>query len=127
MHNISFPNSQFKYYILFVDHYSRFSWIYMLNSKLEAFDKFAQFNAMVATQFSLKIKTFRSDGEGEFTSNEFKSYLTNHGISQQISCPHTPQQNGVMERKHKHIIETVIALLSQASLNYLFGLLQLRL
>lgn len=75
---------------------------------------------MVATQFSLKIKTFRSDGGGEFTSNEFKSYLANHGISHQISCPHTPQQNGVVERKHRHIIETVISLLSQSSLDYSF-------
>ena len=75
---------------------------------------------MVATQISLKIKTFRSDGEGEFTSNEFKSYLANHGISHQISCPHTPQQNGVVERKHRHIIETVISLLSQSSLDYSF-------
>ena len=115
MHNISFPSSQFKasssfelvdsnlwdpapvvsvngfrYYILFVDHYSRFSWFYLLKSKSEAFDKFVHFNAMVANQFSLKIKTFRSDGGGEFTSNEFKSYLSNHGITHQLSCPHTP-------------------------------------
>ena len=75
---------------------------------------------MVANQFSLKIKTFRSDGGGEFTSNEFKAYLSNHGITHHISCPYTPQQNGVVERKHRHIIETVIALLSQASLSYSF-------
>ena len=146
MHNISFPSSQFKasssfelvdsnlwdpapvvsvngfrYYILFVDHYSRFSWLYLLKSKSKAFDKFVHFNAMVANQFSLKIKTFRSDGGGEFTSNEFKSYLSNHGITHQLSCPHTPQQNGVVERKHRHIIETIITLLSQASLDYSCG------
>ena len=98
MHNVHFPNSQFKasfpfelvqsdlwgpapivsvngfrYYILFVDHYSRFSWLYPLKSKSEAFTKFVHFNAMVTNQFSLKIKSFRSDGGGEFTSNEFKS------------------------------------------------------
>ena len=71
---------------------------------------------MVANQFSLTIKTFRSDGGGEFTSDEFKPYLLNHGITHHISCPHTPQQNGVVERKHRHIIETAIMLLSQASL-----------
>ena len=75
---------------------------------------------MVANQFSLKIKTFRSNGGGEFTSNEFKSYLSNHGIAHHISCPHTPQQNGVVERKHRHIIEITITLLSQAFLSYSF-------
>ena len=75
---------------------------------------------MVANQFSLNIKTFRSDGGGEFTSNEFKTYLSNHGIAHHISCPYTPQQNGVVERKHRHIIEIAIALLSQASLSYSF-------
>ena len=80
----------YKYYILFVDHYSRFSWLYLLKSKSEAFTKFVHFNAMVANQFSLKIKTFKSDGGGEFTSNEFKAYLSNHGIAHHISCPYTP-------------------------------------
>ena len=145
MHNVPFTNSQFKaslpfelvhsdlwgpapvvsvngfrYYMLFVDHYSRFNWLYPLKSKFEAFTKFVHFNAMVTNQFSLKIKTFRSDRGGEFTSNEFKSYLSNYGINHQLSCPHTPQQNGVVERKHRHIIETVITLLTQASLDYSF-------
>ena len=145
MHNLSFPHSDFKafspfelvhfdlwgpapvgsingykYYILFVDHYSRFSWLYLLKSKSEAFTKSVHFNAMVANQFSLNIKTFRSDDGGEFTSNEFKTCLSNHGIAHHISYPYTPQQNGVVERKHRHIIETAIALLSQASLSYSF-------
>ena len=68
----------------------------------------------------MQIKTFKSDGGGKFTSNEFKAYLSNHGIAHHISCPYTPQQNEVVERKHKHIIETAIALLSQASLSYSF-------
>ena len=145
MHNLSFPHFDFttsspfelvhsdlwgpalvvsvngyRYYILFVDHYSRFSWLYLLKSKSEAFTKFVHFNAMVANQFSLKIKTFRFDDGGEFTSNEFKTYLYNHGIAHHTSRPYTPQQNGVVERKHKHIIKTTIALLSQASLSYSF-------
>ena len=69
-------------------------------------------------QFPLQIKTFKFDGGGKFTSNEFKAYLSNHGIAHHISCPYTPQQNGVVERKHRHIIETAIALLSQPSLSY---------
>ena len=106
----------FKYYVLFIDHFTRLTWIYLLNSKSEVFTKFVQFKAMGETQFSTKIKTFRSDGGGEYTSNAFKTYLSQQGIVHQISCPYTPQQNGLVERKHRHLIETTITLLSQASM-----------
>ena len=91
MHNLHFPNSEFtassplelvhsdlwgstpvnsvngfRYYILFVDHYSRFTWLYLLESKSEAFAKFVHFNAMIENQFSSKIKTFSSDTMKKF-------------------------------------------------------------
>ena len=71
---------------------------------------------MVKTQFSSTIKTLRSYGGGEYTSKSFESFLTSNGISHQISCLYTPQQNGLVERKHRHLIETTITFLSQASL-----------
>ena len=74
------------------------------------------FHAMVKTQFSSTIKTLRSNGGGEYTFKSFESFLTSNGINHQISCPYTPQQNGLVERKHRHLIETTITLLSQASL-----------
>ena len=104
----------FRYYVLFVDHFTRFTWLYLLKSKSKVFSKFIEFKAMVETQFSIKIKTLRSDGGGEYTSSAFKSYLLQHGITHQISCPYTPQQNGLVERKHRHLVETTITLLSQA-------------
>ena len=72
---------------------------------------------MIETQFSSKIKTFRFDGGGEYTSSAFKSYLLQHCIIHQISCHYTPQQNGMVERKPRHLIETTITLLSQASIS----------
>ena len=86
--------------------------------KSNAFAKFVHFNAMIENQFSSKIKIFRSNEGGEFTSNDFKTYLSQHGITYHLSYPYTPQQNGVVERKHKHIIETIVTLLSQASMPY---------
>lgn len=71
---------------------------------------------MVETQFSTKLKSFRSNGGGEFTSSAFKLFLTTHGIHHQVSCPYTPQQNGLVERKHRHLIETSITLLAQAQI-----------
>ena len=46
-------------------------------------------------------------------SNQF---LAVHGISQRFSCPKHPEQNGLAERKHRHIVETAIVMLSQSSM-----------
>lgn len=56
------------------------------------------------------------DGWGEYTSHSFKTFLVAKGIEQVISCPYTPQQNGLIERKHRHIVETAIILLVIANL-----------
>lgn len=49
-------------------------------------------------------------------SNEFQNFLKEQGILHHLTCPHTPSQNGVAECKHKHLIETTIALMHHASL-----------
>ncbi|KAK9211490.1 hypothetical protein WN943_000867 [Citrus x changshan-huyou] len=64
--------------------------------------------------FEKNIKVFQSDGGGEFGSKEFQEYLLNHGIKSQKSCPGTPQQNSVTERKHKNITELGLTMLFHA-------------
>jgi hypothetical protein len=106
----------YRYYVVFIDNFSRFSWIYPLYSKSETFTCFVKFKCMAENLLSKKIKFFQSDGGGEFTSNQFKNFLTTHGIQHRISCPYTAQQNGLAERKHRHIVETGLALLAQSKL-----------
>lgn len=89
-------------------------WIFPLLNKSAVFDTFVNFYAYVVTQINTKIKVLQSDGGGEFMSTVFKDYLANHGILHFISCPYTPQQNGLVERNHKHVIEIVITLLTTA-------------
>lgn len=108
--------SGFTYYVLFIDDYSRFTWVYPLKHKSEVFSKFLAFKAYAEKQFSTSLQVFRTDGGGEYCSNSFANFLTQHGIVHQLSCPHTPSQNGVAERKHRHIVETTIALLHQSFL-----------
>ena len=64
---------------------------------------FKVFLALIETQFSTKIKILRSDSSGEYMSNEFQFFLQSHGIISQRSCPFTPQQNSVDERKNRHL------------------------
>jgi hypothetical protein len=95
--------SGYKYYIVFVDDYSRFTWIYPLHTKAEMFETFVKFKLLVENSFTTKIKHLQSDGGGEFTSRIFQSFLTNHGIGYRKTCPYTSPQNGIAERKLRHI------------------------
>lgn len=106
----------FRYYVSFINEATRFVWLFPLMNKSEVFGAFVKFYAYVENHFNAKIKILQSDGGGEFISNNFKNYLDTHGILNYISCPYTPQQNGLVERKHRHLIETTITLLSIAKL-----------
>ncbi|CAJ2668996.1 unnamed protein product [Trifolium pratense] len=104
----------YHYYISFIDAYSRYTWIYLIKSKSEALTIFKQFKTMAELQFGHSLKSFQSDWGGEFRS--FTKYLTDLGITHRLICPHTHHQNGVVERKHRHIVDLGLTLLSQASL-----------
>ena len=71
---------------------------------------------MVGKQFSKEIKIFQCDGGGEFIQTDFIKHLEEHGIVRCISCPNTPEQNGVAQRKHRHSMETGLTLLLNANL-----------
>ena len=70
---------------------------------------------MIRTQFSCPIKTLRTDNALEYKDSTLLSFLSQQGTLVQRSCPHTSQQNGRAERKHRHILESVRALLLSAS------------
>jgi hypothetical protein len=75
-----------------------------------------KFKCLLENLLSTKIKRLQTDGGGEFTSLAFEKYLSDNGIFHQKSCPHTSQQNGIAERKHRHIVETGLTLLAQSHL-----------
>ncbi|KAG9442251.1 hypothetical protein H6P81_018105 [Aristolochia fimbriata] len=77
---------------------------------------FLKFQRLVENQFFTKIKNYQSDGGGEFLSHKFQDNVSTSGIHHLVSCPYTPQQNGLVERKHCHIVEMDLALLAQASM-----------
>lgn len=109
--------SGLKYYVIFIDDCSWFSWIYPLQLKFEVLTKFIQFKLLVENQFFTKIKQVQSDGEGEYTSHHFQSFLAKHGITHRKSCLYTSQQNGLAERKLRHVLETGLTLLCHSSLS----------
>jgi hypothetical protein len=106
-----------KYYIIFVDDFTRYTWFYPLHFKSDTYNCFVKFKFLVETQFSCKIRQLQSDGEGEYTSHLFQFFLTSNGIQHRKSCPHTSQQNGLAERKLRHILETRLTLLAHSGLS----------
>ena len=93
------------YMVMFIDDYSRSVWVYFMKEKSETLAKFKEFKLMVESEVGNKIQCLRTDNGGEYISDEFSSYLIQCKIRRQLTCPNTPQQNGVAERKNKHLAE----------------------
>ncbi|CAH9077265.1 unnamed protein product [Cuscuta europaea] len=109
-------NLEFKYYVSFIDDFSRFTWVYPMHKKSEVFTHFCNFQNLVENLFDCKIKCFQSDGGGEFVNSSFQNHFLKCGILFRKSCPDTPAQNGVAERKHRHLLELARTLLQEAKL-----------
>ena len=96
-----------KYFITFIDDYSKCCVVYFLKSKSEVSEKFKQFEMRVSNDCSQKINSLRSDNGGEYFSQEFESYLKSKGIHHELTVPHSPEQNGVAELPEKFWAEAV--------------------
>ena len=99
-------NQGFWYYAIFIDDFSRFTWLCPLKWKSDFLDCFIKSQRLVENQFNQKINVFQCNEGGKFNSNSFIDHIQNSGIELHISCWGTPQQNGVAEWKHRHLVET---------------------
>ncbi|KAG8487951.1 hypothetical protein CXB51_018012 [Gossypium anomalum] len=104
----------FRYYVAFTDAYTRYTWVYFLHRKSEVLTIFPQFHKQAERVLGVSLRTLQTDGGGEF--QVLKQYLTQHGITQRFTCPYTSAQNGLVERKHRQIVETGLSMLAHASM-----------
>ncbi|CAL1362863.1 unnamed protein product [Linum trigynum] len=104
----------FRFYLIIIDHYTRYTWYYPLCRKSDVSQVFLDFRSMVANYFSTTIRRLYTDGGGEFI--KLCPELSSHGITHLLTPPHTPEHNGLAERKHRHPVETGITLLHHAKL-----------
>jgi transposase InsO family protein len=111
-----------RYILTFIDDYSRRSWVYFLALKSETLDSFKHWRRMVEQETNTKLSCLRTDRGGEYLSSEFTTYCKLAGIKRQLMATGTPQQNGLAERKNRHLYETMRSLLFGANLPaYLWG------
>jgi len=101
----------YRYFVIFVDAYTKYIWFFPLAAKSDVFKSFLQFQALVERQFATKIKSVQTDWGGEY--RKLNTYFKTIGIHHRLICPHTHEQNGTVERRHRHIVETGLKLLGQ--------------
>ena len=101
--------SGYSYCVTFIDDYSRKTWA--LEAKSEVFERFRELKNLVENQTRKKIWVLRADNGGEYISNEFMEYCSTEGIKKEHIVPHTPQQNGVAERKNRTMVGVAKAML----------------
>ena len=97
--------SGMRYMVTFIDDFSRYVWVYFQKEKSETFSKFKEFKSAAEAETGEHIQSLRTDNGGEYTSDEFFKFLQSHRISHQFTCANTPQQNGIAERKNRHLTE----------------------
>jgi Reverse transcriptase (RNA-dependent DNA polymerase)/Integrase core domain/GAG-pre-integrase domain len=100
-----------RYFLLLVDDYSRYMWIELLKYKDEAFSAFEGVKEEVEVEQSTKLKAFRTDRGGEFSSTEFVDYCKRKGVKRYLTAPYSPQQNGVVERRNQTVLGMVRCML----------------
>ncbi|GJW48913.1 zinc finger, CCHC-type containing protein [Tanacetum coccineum] len=105
-----------RYFLLIVDDWCRYMWVYLLKSKDEALAKFKIFKAQVETETRHKVKVLRTNQGDEFNSQAFVKYCQGEGIQRQTTTPYTPQQNGVVEQRNRTVVEMTRSLLKNMNL-----------
>ena len=111
-------HDNFRFYVIFMDHFTKYIWFYPMKQKSDVYDIFINFKILVENFFKTSIIFVFSYGGGEFI--KLKPFFSKCRISHLTSPPYTPEHNGTSERRHRHIVETGLTLLHQASLSIRF-------
>lgn len=121
-----------RYFISFIDDYSRYGYLYLIHEKSESLDVFKSYKLEVENQLGKKIKSVRSDrggeyygrydGSGEQRPGPFALFLQESGIVPQYTMPGSPSMNGVSERRNRTLLDMVRSMISCSSLpEFLWG------
>ena len=102
--------------MLFLDDFSRYTWVLFLSQKNESFYEFSKFFNKVQNEKGFSIPCIRSDHGREFENVDFEDYCNEHGIDHNFSTPRTLQQNGVVERKNRTLQEMARTILNENNL-----------
>ncbi|KAJ9560782.1 hypothetical protein OSB04_005942 [Centaurea solstitialis] len=103
-----------KYMLVLVDEFSRFTWVEFLRAKSDAADRIIAFIKRIQVLLGRRVKKLRSDNGTEFRNAKLQSFLEDVGISHNFSAVRTPQQNGVVERKNRTLVEAARSMMAHS-------------
>ncbi|GJX59012.1 retrovirus-related pol polyprotein from transposon TNT 1-94, partial [Tanacetum coccineum] len=106
-----------RYVLVVVDDYSRYTWVFFLHSKDEASEVIISFIKKTQVNLQLQVQRIRTDNGTEFKNKTLANFFDEVGISQQFSAVRTPQQNGVVERRNRTLVEAARTMLTFANLS----------
>ncbi|KAJ9562289.1 hypothetical protein OSB04_007449 [Centaurea solstitialis] len=105
-----------KYVLVIVDDFSRYTWVNFLRSKDSASDIIISFIRNVQVRLQLPVQVIHTDNGTEFKNRKLDSFLDSVGITHTFSAARTPQQNGVVERKNRTLVEAARTMLTFSKL-----------
>ncbi|KAI3715136.1 hypothetical protein L6452_22105 [Arctium lappa] len=105
-----------KYILVLIDEFSRYTWIEFIRAKSDVPERLIRLLKRLHVLFSSKFQKLRSDNGTEFRNAKINSYLSEEGITPNFSAARTPQQNGVVERKNRTLVEAAIIMLAESDL-----------
>ncbi|KAH9658397.1 hypothetical protein KPL70_023479 [Citrus sinensis] len=94
-----------RYFLTFIDDFSRMVWVFALKSKDEVLEKFKNWKTFVENQTGLKVKTLRTDNGLEYCNKLFEEFCEKNGIQRHKIITYTPQQNGLAEKMNRTLVE----------------------
>jgi hypothetical protein len=106
-------NGGSKYCLVIVNDYSRFTWVFFLQEKSQTQETLKGFLRRAQNEVGLRIKKIRSDNGTEFKNSQIEGFLEDEGIKHGFSSPYTPQQNGVVERKNRTLLDMARIMLDE--------------
>ncbi|KAL4570004.1 hypothetical protein LXL04_025653 [Taraxacum kok-saghyz] len=109
-----------KYILVIVDDFTRFTWVFFLRLKSETANELINFIKLVELQLQKFVHKIRSDNGTEFVNQTIDSFLQSKGIDHNLSAPYSPQQNGVVERRNRTLVEAARAMLKFSNLSLYF-------
>ena len=105
-----------SFFLTVVDDFTRCTWIHLMKYKSELVPIFTDFLQYIQTQFHSCVQHVRTDNAKELCDGAMKTLYLTKGIHHQRSSPDSPQQNGVVERKHRHLLNTARGLTFQSNI-----------
>ncbi|GJT30329.1 retrovirus-related pol polyprotein from transposon TNT 1-94 [Tanacetum coccineum] len=109
-----------KYVLVIVDDYSRYTWTHFLRSKDETPRVLIDFLTLVQRGLHAQVTTVRTDKGTKFLNKTLHAYFAKEGIRHETSTARTPEQNGVVKRRNRTLVEAARTMLSAAKVPLFF-------